>query len=690
MLTAGPLAPRMLAQDATKWRTPHLSTLGKACVTLDPQDGSSSGAGDLRSCDVLIRSSDAPSLGVDFAGDGVPIRVDLTAYGSSHRLAGDGMAGDGMAGAAAASEWVLQAMTGIADTTGRPDGMPVLSTAPILEMTAGSYAAAGVIAALLERETGGLAAGRSIEVAIYDCGINALATYLPKYLGTGKTPTREGNAHPLAAPWNSYPAADGWVLVCSATDEQWAKLCTAMGCPDRATGVGRATLIDRLANRAAVDAEVAAWTSRRTIADCIAALTPYGIPCGPIMPIDGLAAEANIRHRQTLSHAPGAGSAGLAVGPPFRSSGYATRVAKAPGPRSTSTAHHASVAPPLPLRPPAGPARVEAPFQPLKGLTVVEIGHYTTAPLAARCLAVLGATTIKVEPVGGEAARKWPPARNGKGLFYALSNSGKIGLETDLRSTAGRKLLTDLIETADVVVENMRPGALAKLGFPTERLFALNPRLIYCPISGFGLDTAYPQRPAFDSVVQAMSGMMDATRTGAMPLKVGVSAADMAGGQLALVAILAAIRHRAANGAAMVLDVAMQDAAVWYLQSLIGNGAMAARTIACPDGVVVAHPRDGMADRMACDGASPLPADDLVAELARHGIAASPVLNVGQVAEAPATRRRGLIEHRRDEGGDEWPLLRSPIRVDGRPLPLGLPIVIQASTADTGLFSPQA
>ncbi len=160
---------------------------------------------------------------------------------------------------------------------------------------------------------------------------------------------------------------------------------------------------------------------------------------------------------------------------------------------------------------------------PLAGVRVVELGQYTTVPLVGRHLASLGAEVIKVEPMEGDAARQWAPHRDGTSYFFVMSNSGKRSLGVDLRSPQGADFFRRLLRTADVLIENMKPGSLARLGLSQAALAALNSRLVYVAITGFGADSAYTERPAFDTVVQAMCGIMDVTRSGDTPLKAGIS-----------------------------------------------------------------------------------------------------------------------------------------------------------------------
>lgn len=444
----------------------------------------------------------------------------------------------------AQTDKALQALTGIADMTGEADGPPAFSEAPVLELQAGMYAASGILAALRHRRAAG--EGQRVRVSLYDCGVNTLSSFLPLVYG-GKEPRRAGNRHPMAVPWNGYRAADGWVLLCSATDEHWRKLCGLMGRPDLAAGeLGR--LADRIARCDEVDRLVEAWTAGRSVAACIEALGEAGLAAGPIVDVDGLRAEANLRHRGSVRSVP-AGSA-----------------AAAPSPRSflrlAAAEPDAAAADRSPPRVPA-PGRGATASPPLDGIRVIEIGQYTTAPLAAKQLATLGAEVIKVEPLDGEASRAWPPHQEGQGYFFTMNNANKRSLALDLRSAGGQAAFRDLIRTSDVLVENMKPGSLGRLGFAWPELHALNPRLVYCAISGFGHDSAYPGRPAFDTVVQAMSGLMALTPADGRPTKLGISVADVSGGIAGLFSVLVGLESRERTGRGRAIDLSMQDVGVW-------------------------------------------------------------------------------------------------------------------------------
>ena len=444
----------------------------------------------------------------------------------------------------------LQAASGIADMTGESDGAPAVSEAPILELQSAIYAAVGILAALRHRRAFG--EGQRVRVSLYECGVNTLSSFLPLVYG-GKEPRRAGNRHPMAVPWNSYQAADGWILLCSATDEHWRKLCDVMGEPELAAG-GLAKLSDRIARCDEVDRIVESWTITRSVAVCLAALGQAGLAAGPITDVAELAHEVNLRYRKSVR----------SVATPGGTVQVPRSFLRLDSDRAdTGNRDEAEITPEhLPPRPALPKTR--APMRsPLHGLRVIEIGQYTTAPLAAKQLATLGAEVIKVEPPEGEASRAWPPHQQGQGYFFTMNNANKRSLALDLRSNSGKEAFRHLVQSADVLIENLKPGSLERLGFGWPGLSALNPRLVYCAISGFGQDSAYPGRPAFDTVVQAMSGLMALTPVNGRPTKLGISVADVSGGIAGLFSVMVGLEDRERTGRGRLIDLSMQDVGAW-------------------------------------------------------------------------------------------------------------------------------
>jgi crotonobetainyl-CoA:carnitine CoA-transferase CaiB-like acyl-CoA transferase len=181
---------------------------------------------------------------------------------------------------------------------------------------------------------------------------------------------------------------------------------------------------------------------------------------------------------------------------------------------------------------------------PLEGVRVVEFAHMVMGPTCGLVLADLGAEVVKVEPLEGDNTRRLQAAGAG---FFPVFNRNKKSLAVDLKHPEGKALVLRLLDTADVMTENFRPGALDKLGFGYEALGRRNPRLVYCSLKGF-LDGPYEHRASLDEVVQMMGGLAYMTGLPDRPLRAGSSVVDIMGGTFAAVGILAALRERDATG----------------------------------------------------------------------------------------------------------------------------------------------
>lgn len=198
----------------------------------------------------------------------------------------------------------------------------------------------------------------------------------------------------------------------------------------------------------------------------------------------------------------------------------------------------------------------------LAGLRVLDFSRVMSGPFCTAMLADLGAEVIKVEsPEGGDDSRAFGPFVNGASVYFALLNRNKSSIAIDLKSGAGREIAHALARESDVVVENFRPGVAARLAIDDAALRALNPRLVYLSISGFGDASPLRGWPAYDLVVQAMSGLMSTTGTpDGPPTAVGESIADVWTGLTGAWAILAALQARQRTGLGQHIDLAMFDA----------------------------------------------------------------------------------------------------------------------------------
>ncbi|HEY6407495.1 MAG TPA: CoA transferase [Ktedonobacteraceae bacterium] len=202
----------------------------------------------------------------------------------------------------------------------------------------------------------------------------------------------------------------------------------------------------------------------------------------------------------------------------------------------------------------------------LAGIRVLDLTQIMAGPFCTMLLADLGAEVIKIEnPRGGDDSRRMaPPYYNGESAAYMAMNRNKYGIAVDIRTPAGKQVLWRLIESADVLVENFRPGTMARLGFGFEQVHTRCPALVYCSISGYGQTGPYRERGGFDLVAQAMSGMLSVTGSPEEPAKVGVPISDLNAGLYASHAILAALLSRVRTGEGQYIDTSLFEAALAY------------------------------------------------------------------------------------------------------------------------------
>lgn len=347
--------------------------------------------------------------------------------------------------------------------------------------------------------------------------------------------------------------------------------------------------------------------------------------------------------------------------------------------------------------------------KPLQGIRVLDLSRVLAGPYCTALLADLGAEIIKVEPPSGDDYRHIGPFKGGDSALFTLNNRGKRSIVLDLKDPADLALAQDIAARVDVVVENFRPGVAARLGLGADALRAANPRLIYCSISGFGQEGPFRDLPAYDLVVQAMSGLMAGTgEEDGQPLKTGESIADLLAGLFASWSIMAALVQRNTTGQGAALDVAMYDALfsmlttshalqffAGQLPQRVGNRHPLSTPFGCfatSDGQVViavlnakqfsalsqlvGQPDAANDPRFASDElrtanepavkalienwSRGLTTDQAVAALSGVGLPAAPILDIAQAASNEHAVARGLVS---TLGGN--PIVGQPVRFDG-------------------------
>ena len=205
----------------------------------------------------------------------------------------------------------------------------------------------------------------------------------------------------------------------------------------------------------------------------------------------------------------------------------------------------------------------------LSGIRVIDLSMFLPGPMLTLMMADQGAEVIKVEPAAGDPARGQGPFADGHSIWFANLNRGKTSVVLDLKSEAGKAALADLIRGADVFVEGFRPGVMARLGFGSEAVRALNPRIVYCSISAFGQTGALAHHPAHDMAVQALAGTLSVN--GAPPVVPGVPSADVAAGLTGLAAVLMALIGREKTGQGDHVDIAMFDSLLPWSAHIAGS-----------------------------------------------------------------------------------------------------------------------
>ncbi len=210
---------------------------------------------------------------------------------------------------------------------------------------------------------------------------------------------------------------------------------------------------------------------------------------------------------------------------------------------------------------------------PLTGLRVLDLTRILAGPFSTMILSDLGAEVIKVErPEGGDLSRGTGPFIEGESYYFISVNRGKESVTLNLAHPDGAQVLKDLAAQCDILVENFVPGTMAGFGLGYEELAEVNPRLIYCAISGFGQSGPYAQRPALDIVVQAMGGIMSITgEPGGGPVRPGSSLGDMIAGLFATNAVFAALYERERSGKGQMIDISMLDCQLAVLEAAIGR-----------------------------------------------------------------------------------------------------------------------
>jgi formyl-CoA transferase len=364
---------------------------------------------------------------------------------------------------------------------------------------------------------------------------------------------------------------------------------------------------------------------------------------------------------------------------------------------------------------------------PLQGIRVLDFTRVLAGPSASLALADMGAEVIKIEPPGtGDDTRTFPPMREGESHYFLSVNRGKKSIVIDLKSEAGLALARDMAAKCDILVENYRPGVMDRLGLGYEALSAINPGLIYCAISGFGMTGPLKDRPSFDIVLQAMSGALSVNgEPGGLPTKLGIPLGDLVGGVNGPIAILGALHERHATGRGRLIDISLMDGLVGMLgylaqlsfftgqdpvrqgsqhPNLVPYGIFPAKdgsiVIACltngfwgricealgipeytndPRYDTLEKRRDCRAqvNALLCDVTTGKTVEQLAALFTEHQVPHAPILGITEALAQPQVRQREMVVETDHKLLGKIPIINRPIKFPGndQPVPTAPPVL---------------
>ena len=499
-----------------------------------------------------------------------------------------------------AYDLVIQAVSGALSVTGEKGRPPAKMGLPLADEMSSLFAGIAVLAGIERRERTG--AGCYLDTSMFDAGVSMLSYMANIYFATGESPSALGSAHPTIYPYNAFETSDGYIVVAPFTNAFWRKFCIAIGRAELGEDQKYKSFKERLAAREELEQILDPILKTRSTEQWCELFDAGDVPNGPVASIKqavemeqsrirGLIAEFDhpvCGRQKTLGtpfhfHYPD----GSAYEIPYRAPpvvgqhtksiledvlGYDSadveRLASARTIR-TSDVPGQSSSPPK-LKPGTiGTAENDGRDElPLQGIRVIDLTRMLAGPYGTLILADLGADVIKVEePRLGDPTRHNIPKIGEESTYFMAVNRGKRSIVLDLKSAHGREAVMSLIKTADVVIENFRPGVMDRLGLDYKELCRVKPDIILCSISGYGQTGPLRSKISFDLVNQAMAGTMSVTgEAGRPPVRVGLPAGDLGGGIYAAFGVLAALFARRRTGTGAHIDLALHD----ILVSLLG------------------------------------------------------------------------------------------------------------------------
>lgn len=507
-----------------------------------------------------------------------------------------GFGGDGPWATMPAYDPIVQAMCGtLGFTRLGPDSPPVRWGIPIGDLYAGIFSAIGILGATIHRDRTG--AGQHVDVSMLDVMLALNSYRVPQALTFGQEPAPspfEGGQGTV--PFGNFRCSEGWIAIC-ISQRMWEPACRIMGRPDMVTDERFNTGLARHAHRDELIAELQQIFTSRTADDWQDTFMAAGVVAGKVTDVAEVFDHPQVQARgMAVDITDEHGRTATVAGDPLKFSD--TTAWRAPRAVGTDTAlvlstllgltdgdladlHadgiiHCGDSPdavhfPLQVRPPLAARRTGAdPHQrALHGTVVLELnGDEPSKGFAAQLLADLGARVIRVDRPVGQVLEPYPDEER-ESAFRCGLNRGKESVTADLKTADGLAFFRELVQHADVVLDNYRPGVLARLGIDHPSLAAVNDDVISCSITGFGHTGPWSSYPAFDNAIQALGGGMsitvDHTTPEETPVRWGLPIGGLTGSMFAVLGVLAAVRRRDLGGSGMQLDVSLLDSQVSLL-----------------------------------------------------------------------------------------------------------------------------
>jgi crotonobetainyl-CoA:carnitine CoA-transferase CaiB-like acyl-CoA transferase len=480
-------------------------------------------------------------------GESAQVIVTITPFGSQGPWVGR-----------AWTEFTLQAACGSIGQRGFPERPPLACGGRVGEWVAGTYAAAAALAALREARRSGR--GEEVDVAILDCMAVAMVTYPSVFASFSGWPPLAGTGRTVQLP-SIEPSSDGYVVFTANTAQQFHDFLVLIERPDLLDDVGLSHVSKRFSRRAEFLDAVRAHTRNKTTDELLEEAVVFRIPAAPVLDAAGVLAFDHFDRRGVFELSPSGRFAQPRV--PYRIRGSASRPfgpAPDPGSNDGSVEWH-------------GPSRFPDPHDdwrpPLEGIRVVDLTAWWAGPSATSILAALGADVVKVESVARPdqmrfSSTRRPPAESWwewSPIFHA-ANLSKRDVTLDLGSAEGLGLLRQLVDSADLLIENFTPRVMDQFGLDFESLRATNPRLVMVRMPAFGLDGPWRDRTGFAQTMEAVSGL--AWRTGFeddLPTLL-LGACDPLAGVHAVFATLLALQARDQKGEGTLVESVMVESAL--------------------------------------------------------------------------------------------------------------------------------